>query len=359
MINLGEKIKELRLRDGRTQDVLASELGVTAQAVSRWEKGICFPDMEIVPSIANYFGVSIDELFRYDNERSKKVDALAKKINDMIWQNNGKDVNMDKCIALARESLIEFPGNEKLTLALASSLYNAGYVRYGEFHIVNAEGFGVYDIEKHKTYSEWQEAIKLYEKLLLSLPDGDMRQKTITELSQLYKNTGAHEKALALADSAPDITGSKPFLRIKAFDGKEAIVAQREALLSTINQSSELIVHIVLSDTTLKPDAAAAMLQNAEELFALIIPDHRYGNNFGFLACVQMLRSYYLWLADKEDDAFAALDVALGYAKEVNNSFAEELPELWPWWDVPEIDKIKAEIQSDSRWKKWVKRTEK
>lgn len=359
MINLGEKIKELRLRDGRTQDALASELGVTAQAVSRWEKEICFPDMEIIPSIANYFGVSIDELFGYDNERSKKVDALAKKINDMIWQNNGKDVNMDECIALARESLIEFPGNEKLTLALASALYNAGYVRYGEFHIVDAEGFGVYDVEKHKTYSEWQEAIKLYEKLLLTLPAGDMRYKAITELSQLYKNTGAHEKALALADTAPDITGSKPFLRIKAFDGKDAITAQREALLATINQSAELIVHIVLSDTTVKPDAAAAMLQNAEELFALIIPDHRYGNNFGFLACVQMLRSYYLWLADKKDDAFAALDTALDYAKEVNNSFVKELPELWPWWDVPEIDKVKKEIQSDSRWKKWVKSTEK
>ena len=72
MIRLGEKIKEFRLRDQRTQEALASALGVTAQAVSRWEKGICCPDMEMIPSIANYFGVSIDELFGYDNERSKK-----------------------------------------------------------------------------------------------------------------------------------------------------------------------------------------------------------------------------------------------------------------------------------------------
>ena len=72
MIKLGERIKEFRLRDGRTQDALASELGVTAQAVSRWEKEICCPDVEMIPSIANYFGVSIDELFGYDNERSKR-----------------------------------------------------------------------------------------------------------------------------------------------------------------------------------------------------------------------------------------------------------------------------------------------
>ena len=71
MIVLGERIKELRRRDGRTQEALASELGVTAQAVSRWEKGICCPDMELIPSIANFFCVSIDELFGYDFECKK------------------------------------------------------------------------------------------------------------------------------------------------------------------------------------------------------------------------------------------------------------------------------------------------
>ncbi|MBQ1757819.1 MAG: helix-turn-helix transcriptional regulator, partial [Erysipelotrichaceae bacterium] len=50
MMELGKRIRELRNRDGRTQEVLAEELGVTAQAVSRWEKGICYPDMEIIPS---------------------------------------------------------------------------------------------------------------------------------------------------------------------------------------------------------------------------------------------------------------------------------------------------------------------
>ena len=92
-------------------------------------------DGVLIPSIANYFNVSIDELFGYDNERSKKADALARQINDMIHQNNGKDVSMDECIALAREALIEFPGNEKLTLALASAMFTAGYVRHGEHHI--------------------------------------------------------------------------------------------------------------------------------------------------------------------------------------------------------------------------------
>ena len=55
-LNLGTKIRELRRRDGRTQEDLASALGVSCQAVSRWENDSTFPDMTLIPSIANYFG---------------------------------------------------------------------------------------------------------------------------------------------------------------------------------------------------------------------------------------------------------------------------------------------------------------
>ena len=108
-IKLCSSIKELRRRDGKTQDDLACALGVTAQAVSRWETGICYPDMELIPSIANYFGVSIDELFGYENERAKKVDALAQHIRKKDLENNGVDVCVDECVCLAREGLVEFP----------------------------------------------------------------------------------------------------------------------------------------------------------------------------------------------------------------------------------------------------------
>ena len=63
-LDLGKKIRELRQRDGRTQETLAEAIGVTSQAVSRWEASGGYPDMEMIPSLANYFGVSIDELFR-------------------------------------------------------------------------------------------------------------------------------------------------------------------------------------------------------------------------------------------------------------------------------------------------------
>ena len=93
------------------------------------------------------------------------------------------------------EALIEFPCNEKLTAALASVLFNAGYVRRGEHHVRDEDGFSVYDVELHKTYPEWAEAIKLYEKLLPTLGSGALQQHAAVELSQLYKNIGEHDKA--------------------------------------------------------------------------------------------------------------------------------------------------------------------
>ena len=380
MIKLGERIKELRLRDGRTQESLANELGVTAQAVSRWEKSICYPDMELIPPIANVFGVSIDELFGYDNERAKKVDALAEKINEMNRQNNGEDVSMDACIALARESLIEFPGSEKLTLALASALYNAGYVRYGEYHVNDPDGYSCYDTARHRTYAEWQEAVRLYEKLLPTLTDGEMRQRAMVELAQLYANLGEHEKAMRLAESAPDFSASKTFLRIKAFDGAESVAAYGEALLETVRTSAELVECIVLTDENLPPRTSAEMLANAVAMIGLVCTDGNFGRLWGFAACLEMLRSYYLWLAGKRDAAFEALDRALESARAGDRltdeyytapllshvkietggserSFAAELPEVWPWWSVPEYNHVKSEMEADERWSRWVEKT--
>lgn len=63
----------LAQRDGRTQEALAGALGVSSQAVSRWEASGGYPDMEMLPSIANYFNITIDELFGYEGERNHRI----------------------------------------------------------------------------------------------------------------------------------------------------------------------------------------------------------------------------------------------------------------------------------------------
>ena len=80
ILALGEKIRELRKRDKRTQEALAEAIGVTCQAVSRWESGYTYPDVELIPSIANYFGITIDELFGYENDREERINSIIEKV---------------------------------------------------------------------------------------------------------------------------------------------------------------------------------------------------------------------------------------------------------------------------------------
>jgi transcriptional regulator with XRE-family HTH domain len=63
MINIGKNIKSFRRRCGFTQAYLAERLGISVQAVSKWENGTSMPDIMLLPEIARVFGVSIDELF--------------------------------------------------------------------------------------------------------------------------------------------------------------------------------------------------------------------------------------------------------------------------------------------------------
>ena len=78
-MEIGNQIKQLRLRRGITQEVLAQHFGLTAQAVSKWECGIAAPDIELLPALSAYFGVTIDELFALSD------DTRMERIQNMIW----------------------------------------------------------------------------------------------------------------------------------------------------------------------------------------------------------------------------------------------------------------------------------
>ena len=61
-MNIGKSILELRKRKNITQEELAAELGVTAAAVSKWENSYTLPDIMMLCALADYFGVTTDEL---------------------------------------------------------------------------------------------------------------------------------------------------------------------------------------------------------------------------------------------------------------------------------------------------------
>ena len=84
-MEIGNQIKALRLRRGVTQEALAQHLGVTAQAVSKWERGAATPDIGMLPDISAYFGVTIDELFALSD------DTRMERIQNMLWDDRYYD----------------------------------------------------------------------------------------------------------------------------------------------------------------------------------------------------------------------------------------------------------------------------
>lgn len=70
MEQIGRKIQTLRRNKNMTQGQLAEVLSVSAQSVSKWENGLSVPDISLLPIIARYFGITMDELFGY------RLDAL-------------------------------------------------------------------------------------------------------------------------------------------------------------------------------------------------------------------------------------------------------------------------------------------
>ncbi|MBQ7500927.1 MAG: helix-turn-helix domain-containing protein [Clostridia bacterium] len=72
-LNIGQKIKELRLKKGITQEALAEKMGVSCPAVSKWERGETYPDITMLIPLASYFGVSTDNLLGVRDPEDRNV----------------------------------------------------------------------------------------------------------------------------------------------------------------------------------------------------------------------------------------------------------------------------------------------
>lgn len=112
-MNMGSAIKKLRMESKITQEEVAQHLGISFQAVSKWETGTTMPDISLLPEIAAFFGVRIDDLFSVDHEDelnrirhvltherlSEQSYLYAKRILDACLQDNPDDVDALKLYA--------------------------------------------------------------------------------------------------------------------------------------------------------------------------------------------------------------------------------------------------------------------
>ena len=99
---IGSNIKRLRRKNDMTQEQLAVRLGVTFQSVSRWENGQVYPDMELMPAIAEIFGASVDSLMGVpESEKEKRATALVLEFVRLCRERD-PDKNAEKMTELLR-----------------------------------------------------------------------------------------------------------------------------------------------------------------------------------------------------------------------------------------------------------------
>lgn len=118
-MNIGNKIKVLRKEKGVTQEELASSVGVSFQAVSKWENNIALPDITLLPILAEYFGVSMDELFDFS---LREAEAEITKI--VYEAAKFRECDPAKSRHILEEGMKKHPGNDIL---LNNLLYVINY----------------------------------------------------------------------------------------------------------------------------------------------------------------------------------------------------------------------------------------
>lgn len=115
-LHIGETIFKLRKKKKITQEELGKFIGVSTAAVSKWESGSSYPDITFLPLLADFFGISIDELLNY------KVELLEDKVNKIIRECivlfNSKDFYT--AINKSEEYILRYKNSYLLKLKMAS-----------------------------------------------------------------------------------------------------------------------------------------------------------------------------------------------------------------------------------------------
>ena len=170
-IKIGAIIKKLRAENNITQDTLATAIGVTPQAISRWESEGGYPDIELLPALADFFSVSTDELLGYKlSEREQELADIKKEMERLAEVGS-----IEERVAYARNAYARYPNDYEVRDNLAVCLYHVWQETHDESLVKEIEA--------------------LLESVANECTDEDMRYDAINTLILLYGKVKQHEKA--------------------------------------------------------------------------------------------------------------------------------------------------------------------
>lgn len=179
---IGNTLKKLRLTKGLTQEEVATQLGISPQSISKWERGDGYPDITMLPALANYFCITVDELIGMDKiNAANTLDTI-----NQLWTENRKNQKHSENVALMKEALKTYPNHPLLLVQLSASL----------------ERLDGTDAQRHENL---RESIAVQEQILQYCDDCEVRAATLFNISDAYYRYGDYEKALAYADKLPNL----------------------------------------------------------------------------------------------------------------------------------------------------------
>lgn len=123
MNNIGLKIKELRKKNGFTQEKLAEALGVTFQSVSKWETNSTVPDISMIVPLAQLFNVSTDELLGMQSTKEK----IKKQKYNEAYIKYKESLDHGASYWWAKEAVFEYPNNFYYVEWLANAEYQLAF----------------------------------------------------------------------------------------------------------------------------------------------------------------------------------------------------------------------------------------
>ncbi len=214
-LNIGTSIRRLRQEKNVTQEDLANAIGVTAQAVSRWERAEGYPDITLMPKIARYFGVSLDAVYGLDAKREKQ------EIRGLISRVRGSFPDEDTETIL-REGLEKYPGSFALMAELADDL-----------------------TEKRRNP---EEAVGLYEDVLERCTDQTVRNQAYTGICRAYEQMGRHKEAVRAAEKLPDLTQTSADLLSRILTGEQLADHVQRSLSSAVSLMGSWIRRMAKED---------------------------------------------------------------------------------------------------------------
>ncbi len=119
-IYIGESIRKLRKERELTQENLANFLGVSYQSISKWERGESYPDVTLIPSIASFFGVTIDELFGSEKSNNEiKIEKYIEEYETLCLK------DLPAALEMIKGAVKEFPGEFRLLIRYMAALLSA------------------------------------------------------------------------------------------------------------------------------------------------------------------------------------------------------------------------------------------